>query len=75
MSTKELDHMQCVRLLAAFQVLSLPSGELGATHKQARATILEITGKKQRGKVPAGWPLEHYLATIGFAVAFGGGKS
>lgn len=32
------------RLLCAFQVLALPDGLLGASHKDARAVIDEITG-------------------------------
>ena len=41
-----LSGFDSTRLLCAFQVLGVPSGTLGATHKSAKAVIVELTGKK-----------------------------
>lgn len=49
-----MNRLDSVRLLAAFQVLSMPSGALGATHKQARAVVVELTGEApKRAGIPA----------------------
>ena len=53
--------MTRVKLLAAFQVLSLPSGVLGVKHKRAREVIRELAGVEPVGTTPAGLSLEGYL--------------
>jgi hypothetical protein len=50
------------RALSAFQVLSLPSGTLGATHKSAKAALVEAFGKAPTKTVPGGLSLDEYLA-------------
>jgi hypothetical protein len=56
--------MTRIRLLSAFQVLTLPDGILGAKHTQARKVICEILGLDE---LPAENPtpqpsIEAYLA-------------
>jgi len=47
----ELDGFQCLRLLSAFQALTMPTGFFGGcTHKQARGIITELLGFKPKGK-------------------------
>jgi len=56
--------LDSVRLLAAFQVLSLPSGTLGVPHVRAREVVTELTGSTpKRGSLfSPGASLEEYLA-------------
>jgi hypothetical protein len=49
-----LTGLESCQLLAAFQVLTLPSGALGVSHKVAKAAVLTLTGRKVRGKPPKG---------------------
>lgn len=60
----ELTGLEGLRLLSAFQVLSLPSGMMGVTHKRARQVIVEMTGQKPpKGPLPkAGTDLAGYLS-------------
>ena len=54
--------MTRIRLLTAFQVLSMPEGSYpGATHDTAHRTISEITGKFVIGTPPTSIALEGYL--------------
>ncbi len=61
-----LDSMQQVQLLAAFQVLSLPNGSVGATHAEARIAISKLTKvvvrRDDKPMPPAGCDLNAYLA-------------
>jgi hypothetical protein len=59
-----LSGLESLRLLSAFQILSVPSGMMGVTHKRAREVIAEMTGKApERGtKFPPGASLESLLA-------------
>mgnify|MGYP001582536377 CR=1 FL=1 len=70
----ELSGLDGLRLLSAFQVLSMPSGCMGVTHKRAREVIVELTGKKPvRGSMPpAGTSLAGYLSWhLGMSVVEG----
>lgn len=67
---KALGQIERLQLLAAFQVLSLPSGTLGVKHKRAREVIELLTGKpvkvsQIKGGVPTGLDLTGYLAWHG----------
>ena len=44
------DGFDSVRLLAAFQVLSLGDGALGARHEDARAWVLKLTGREYQAE-------------------------
>lgn len=59
-----LTGLESLRLLAAFQVLSVPSGVMGVTHKQARKVITEMTGQapKPGTEFPPGASLETLLS-------------
>jgi hypothetical protein len=46
----ELNGMDGLRLLSAFQALTMPSRFYRVTHKEARDIIEEITGKRPKGK-------------------------
>lgn len=46
----ELNGLQCLRLLSAFQALTMPSRFFGVTHKQARTIIGELIGFEPKGK-------------------------
>jgi hypothetical protein len=63
-NSKSFTGLDSIRLLSAFQVLSLPSGTLGVPHERAREVIAEMTGKApQRGvKFHPGASLEDLLA-------------
>ena len=51
--TITLNGIDALRLLSAFQVLRLPSGMYGVTHKRARQVITEMTGLTPiRGRKP-----------------------
>jgi len=51
--TLTLNGIDALRLLSAFQVLRLPSGMYGVTHKRARQVISEMTGLTPiRGRKP-----------------------
>lgn len=56
--------LDSLRLLSAFQVLSVPSGMMGVTHKRAREVITEMTGKapKRGTKFPPGASLADLLS-------------
>lgn len=60
----KLSGFDSTRLLCAFQVLGVPSGALGVTHKTAKAVIVELTGKKpsMKGYPAATSGLVDYLA-------------
>jgi hypothetical protein len=60
---KTIQGFEALRLMSAFQVLTVPSGAMGVTHKRAKEVIFEITGKRVRsiaGFKP-GVTLEAYL--------------
>jgi hypothetical protein len=59
-----LSGLESLRLLSAFQVLSVPSGMMGVTHKRAREVITEMTGKspKPGTKFPPGASLASLLS-------------
>jgi len=63
--TVTLDAFDQLRVLAAFQVLSMPSGALGVKHKQARAVLRDLLGRAPKGRVPKGLDLDGYLAWAG----------
>lgn len=46
------DGFDSVRLLAAFQVLSLEDGALGAKHDDARHWVLKLTGREYKPRAP-----------------------
>ncbi|MDQ3170314.1 MAG: hypothetical protein M3Q55_09280 [Acidobacteriota bacterium] len=61
-----LSGMDAVRLLCAYQVLTMPSGMLGGTHKAARAVIAELVGVPlPEGAMPKSASLMEYLAWHG----------
>lgn len=62
-----LDGFDRLRLLAAFQVLTMPSGCFRVTHKVAKQIILELTGKKAHHTehYKADFSLEQYLEVHG----------
>lgn len=59
-----LSGLDSLRLLSAFQVLSVPSGCMGVTHKRARQVVTEMTGKapKRGTKFPPGASLADLLS-------------
>jgi len=64
-TTKTISAFDSVRLLAAFQVLTLPSGAMGVPHKRAKEVIVELTGMKlPKGKPPVGADLATYVAWL-----------
>jgi len=63
---EKLNLIERLRLLSAFQVLSLPTGAMGVTHKRAKTVILEMTGKTppKKAQPPVGGTLESYIEWI-----------
>lgn len=59
-----LDGLDGLRLLAAYQVLSMPSRAMGVTHKTAREAIRKLApslGRMPKGK-PQGSTLAEYVS-------------
>ena len=63
--------LDSVRLLAAFQVLALPDGMLGATHAAALAMVEELTGRaydaRKERRPPSAAELSAWLSWHGEA--------
>ena len=77
-SRKPVSGIDALRLLCAFQALTMPSGFYRVTHTRARQAIEQITGKRpKRGAKPVqadGSPcttLDTYLAWHGFTTTEG----